>query len=40
MGGLILTALLSPLILVAVFPVVLAVPGFLVDPLVSNEAVL
>ena len=39
-GGLVLAVLLNLLILAAVLPVVLAVPGFLVDPLVSNEAVL
>lgn len=39
-GGLTLTVVLGPLILVAVLPQLLGVPGFLVDPLMANEAVL
>lgn len=40
MGGLALTVLLTPLLLVAVLPVLLGVPGFLVDPLMANQAML
>lgn len=39
-GGLTPTVLLAPLILVAVLPMLLGVPGFLVDPLMANQAVL
>lgn len=39
-GGLTLTVLLASLILVAVLPKLLGVPGFLVDPLMANQAVL
>lgn len=39
-GRLALAVLLCPLVLVAVLPVVSGMPGFLVDPLMANQAVL